>query len=66
LKFTSIGEWIVDKENDGTLECMIQIPFVGYSEMLQNDVAKNTNDLIPNFVLRSMLVQLIFEYMGIL
>ena len=28
------GEWIIDQENDGTLEHPIQWPFVGYSELV--------------------------------
>lgn len=36
IQADSIGEWTVDKENDGTLEHPIQIPFVGYSEMVNN------------------------------
>ena len=31
-----IGEWVVDKENDGTVDHPIQMPFVGYSEMVHN------------------------------
>ncbi len=31
-----IGEWIVDKENDGTPEHPIQMPFVGYSRMVDS------------------------------
>ena len=30
IKDDSIGEWIVDKENDGTLEHPMQMPFVVY------------------------------------
>ena len=33
IKDDSIGEWIVDKENDGTLEHPIQMPFVVYSRV---------------------------------
>lgn len=29
-----IGQWIVDKENDGTMEHPIQFPFVAYSELI--------------------------------
>lgn len=32
----SIGEWVVDKENDGTPEHPIQMPFVSYSEIVHN------------------------------
>lgn len=32
----SIGEWIIDRENDGTLERPIQMPFVDYSEIVRN------------------------------
>ena len=34
IKTDSIGEWIVDKENDGSLEHPIQMPFVDYSETI--------------------------------
>jgi hypothetical protein len=32
----SVGEWVIDKENDGTPDHPIQMPFVGYSEMVNN------------------------------
>ncbi|MDY3274372.1 MAG: macro domain-containing protein [Agathobacter sp.] len=35
LKNDSIGEWIVDKENDGTMEHPIQMPFVAYSSVVR-------------------------------
>lgn len=34
INVDSIGEWVFDKENDGTPEHPIQMPFVGYSEMV--------------------------------
>jgi len=34
LKNDSIGEWIIDKENDGTPEHPIQMPFVSYSSVV--------------------------------
>lgn len=36
IQADSIGEWVIDKENDGTPEPPILMPFVGYSEMLHN------------------------------
>ena len=36
IQADSIGEWVIDKENDGTPEHPIQMPFVGYSEMVHN------------------------------
>ena len=36
IQSDSIGEWIVDKENDGTLGHPIQMPFVDYSEIVRN------------------------------
>ena len=36
IQADSIGEWVIDNENDGTLEHPIQMPFVGYSEMVNN------------------------------
>ena len=36
IKDDSIGEWIVDKENDGTPEHPIQMPFVVYSRVCVN------------------------------
>lgn len=32
----SIGEWVIDRENDGTPEHPIQMPFVDYSEIVCN------------------------------
>ena len=34
LENDNIGSWIIDRENDGTPEHPIQIPFVNYSEMV--------------------------------
>lgn len=31
----SFGEWIIDRENDGTLEHPMHMPFVNYSEMVR-------------------------------
>jgi hypothetical protein len=36
IQVDSIGEWVIDKENDGTPDHSIQMPFVGYSEIVQN------------------------------
>lgn len=35
IKTDSVGEWIVDKENDGSPEHPIQFPFVHYSESVR-------------------------------
>ena len=35
IQVDSIGEWVIDKENNGTPEHPIQMPFVDYSEMVQ-------------------------------
>lgn len=34
-----VGVWVVDHENDGTLEHPIQMPFVDYSELVRGFVA---------------------------
>ena len=34
LENDNIGAWIIDRENDGTPEHPIQMPFVNYSEMV--------------------------------
>lgn len=36
LSDDSFGTWIIDRENDGSLEHPIQIPFVNYSELVHN------------------------------
>ncbi len=36
IQIDSFGEWVIDKENDGTPENPIHMPFVGYSEMANN------------------------------
>ena len=36
IQADSIGELVIDNENDGTLEYPIQMPFVDYSEMVDN------------------------------
>ena len=35
IKNDSIGEWVVDKENDGTSEHPIQMPYVAYSSVVR-------------------------------
>lgn len=35
----SIGEWVFDKENDGTREHPIQMPYVDYSEIVDNFIS---------------------------
>lgn len=34
LKQDNVGKWVVDRENDGTPEHPIQMPFVGYSRLV--------------------------------
>lgn len=34
----SFGTWIIDQENDGTMVHPIQVPFVNYTEMVNNFV----------------------------
>lgn len=36
LSDDSIGTWIIDRENDGTPEHPIQMPFVNYSRLVHN------------------------------
>lgn len=36
LEDDNIGTWIIDRENDGTPEHPIQMPFVNYSEIVHN------------------------------
>lgn len=36
IQVDSIGEWVTNKENDRTLEHPIQMPFVGYTEIVHN------------------------------
>ncbi|WLP60479.1 DUF6508 domain-containing protein [Bacillus pumilus] len=36
LQEDPIGEWVVDQENDGTVEHPIQMPFVNYSETVRH------------------------------
>lgn len=36
IQTDNFGEWVIDKESDGTPEHPIQMPFVGYSEMVNN------------------------------
>ncbi|CAI7724507.1 MULTISPECIES: DUF6508 domain-containing protein [Bacillus] len=35
LQGNGIGEWVIDKENDGTAEHPIQMPYVNYSETVR-------------------------------
>jgi hypothetical protein len=36
IQSDSFGEWIINRENDGTLEHRIQMPFVDYSKSVRN------------------------------
>ena len=36
LEDDNIGTWIIDRENDGTSDHPIQMPFVNYSEMVHH------------------------------
>ncbi len=53
LENDNVGEWIVDKENDGFSERPIQFPFVNYSILvrkLQDDIynfAKESEEIVP-------------------
>ena len=51
IKDDSIGGWIVDKENDGTLEHPIQMPFVVYSRVVRQfeRVVYNFEEEHPEF-----------------
>ena len=53
IKDDSIGEWIVDKENDGTPEHPIQMPFVVYSRVVRQfeRVVYNFEEEHPEFEL---------------
>ena len=49
----NIGSWIIDRENDGTPEYPIQMPFVNYSEMVHRfiDDVYNFSDNNKDFEL---------------
>lgn len=53
LENDNVGEWIVDKENDGSSERLMQFPFVNYSILvrkLQDDIynfAKESEEIVP-------------------
>ena len=53
LENDNVGEWIVDKENDGSSERPIQLPFVIYSitvHKLADDIykfAKESDEIVP-------------------
>ena len=53
IKTDSIGKWIVDKENDGSLEHPIQMPFVVYSRVVRQfeRVVYNFEEEHPEFEL---------------
>lgn len=54
LKNDNIGEWIVDKENDGSSERPMHLPFVTYSitvNKLEDDIykfAKESDEIVPS------------------
>ena len=47
----AIGNWIIDRENDGTIEHPIQMPYVSYSELVEHFIddvyyfIKNHNEM---------------------
>lgn len=54
LKNDNAGEWICDKENDGSSERPIHVPFVSYSIAVNNladdiyEFAKESNEIVPS------------------
>lgn len=54
LENDNVGEWIVDKENDGSSERPIHVPFVSYSIAVNNladDIykfAKESDEIVPS------------------
>ena len=50
LEDDNFGAWVIDRENDGTPEHLIQMPFVNYSEMVHHfiedvyDFSENNKD----------------------
>lgn len=54
LKNDNAGEWICDKENDGSSERPIHVPFVSYSIAVDNladdiyEFAKESNEIVPS------------------
>ena len=65
IKEDSIGEWIIDKENDGTPEHPIQMPFVVYSRIVRQfeDAVYNFEEEHPEYGLNRY--GLILENCGI-
>ena len=52
LSDDSIGTWIIDRENNGTSEHPIQMPYVRYTEMVDHfvhDVYKEVLEQAENF-----------------
>lgn len=53
LKNNNVGEWICDKENNGSSEIPMHLPFVSYSiavDNLADDIykfAKESNEIVP-------------------
>lgn len=54
LKNDNAGEWICDKENDGSSERPIHVPFVSYSIAVNNladdsyKFAKESDEIVPS------------------
>lgn len=54
LKNDNAGEWICDKENDGSQERPMHVPFVSYSIAVDNladdiyEFAKESNEIVPS------------------
>ena len=54
LENDNAGEWICDKENDGSSERPIHVPFVSYSIAVDNladdiyEFAKESNEIVPS------------------
>lgn len=54
LENDNVGEWSCDKENDGSPERPIQLPFVSYSIAVDNladdiyEFAKESDEIVPS------------------
>ena len=54
LENDNVGEWICDKENDGSSERPMHLPFVSYSiavSKLEDDIykfAKESDEIVPS------------------
>lgn len=48
-QFKEVGNWVIDRENDGTAEHPIQMPYMSYSETIMKFVSEMDSFMVYNY-----------------